>query len=257
MRRAGRAVRPRIRRPARQPLLRRRAGFAHVLRARPDRPAAFARRLSGACAGKSASATCRCFRAPRCSTSSSSTATRKASSCATWSPAKFPRTPPTPWCWPPAATATFFISRPTPKAATSPPPGARTRKARSSPIPATRRFIRPASPSAASISPKLTLMSESLRNDGRVWVPKRKEDCGKAPAGHSRSGPRLLPRTKISQLRQPRPARHFLARGQGSLRRRPRRRPRRTGRLSRFCRRHQAARRGQNSRALRQSFRHV
>src|SRR6476646_2018405 len=26
---------------------------------------------------------------------------------------------------------------------------------------------------------KLTLMSESLRNDGRVWVPKRKEDCAK------------------------------------------------------------------------------
>lgn len=29
---------------------------------------------------------------------------------------------------------------------------------------------------------KLTLMSESLRNDGRVWVPKRKEDCKKDPA---------------------------------------------------------------------------
>ena len=29
---------------------------------------------------------------------------------------------------------------------------------------------------------KLTLMSESLRNDGRVWVPKRAEDCGKKPA---------------------------------------------------------------------------
>jgi succinate dehydrogenase / fumarate reductase, flavoprotein subunit len=28
---------------------------------------------------------------------------------------------------------------------------------------------------------KLTLMSESLRNDGRVWAPKRKEDAGKAP----------------------------------------------------------------------------
>ncbi|HEY5481723.1 MAG TPA: fumarate reductase/succinate dehydrogenase flavoprotein subunit [Verrucomicrobiae bacterium] len=28
---------------------------------------------------------------------------------------------------------------------------------------------------------KLTLMSESLRNDGRVWVPKRPEDCGKPP----------------------------------------------------------------------------
>src|SRR3989475_1247004 len=29
---------------------------------------------------------------------------------------------------------------------------------------------------------KLTLMSESLRNDGRVWVPKRKEDCVRSPA---------------------------------------------------------------------------
>ncbi len=29
---------------------------------------------------------------------------------------------------------------------------------------------------------KLTLMSESLRNDGRVWVPKKKEDCGKKPS---------------------------------------------------------------------------
>jgi succinate dehydrogenase / fumarate reductase, flavoprotein subunit len=28
---------------------------------------------------------------------------------------------------------------------------------------------------------KLTLMSESLRNDGRVWVPKKKEDCRKEP----------------------------------------------------------------------------
>ncbi|WP_110206358.1 fumarate reductase/succinate dehydrogenase flavoprotein subunit [Nocardioides daejeonensis] len=28
---------------------------------------------------------------------------------------------------------------------------------------------------------KLTLMSESLRNDGRIWVPKKKEDCGKDP----------------------------------------------------------------------------
>src|SRR5213075_3019813 len=28
---------------------------------------------------------------------------------------------------------------------------------------------------------KLTLMSESLRNDGRVWVPKRREDVGKKP----------------------------------------------------------------------------
>src|SRR5512132_3955240 len=36
-------------------------------------------------------------------------------------------------------------------------------------------------PVAGDHQSKLTLMSESLRNDGRVWVPKRKEDVGKAP----------------------------------------------------------------------------
>ena len=48
VRRPGRAVRPRVRRPARQPLVRRRAGLAHLLRPRPDGPAAAARRLPGA-----------------------------------------------------------------------------------------------------------------------------------------------------------------------------------------------------------------
>ena len=36
-------------------------------------------------------------------------------------------------------------------------------------------------PQSGEHQSKLTLMSESLRNDGRVWVPKRKEDVGKAP----------------------------------------------------------------------------
>ncbi|MDR1190971.1 MAG: fumarate reductase/succinate dehydrogenase flavoprotein subunit [Verrucomicrobiales bacterium] len=36
-------------------------------------------------------------------------------------------------------------------------------------------------PRSGDYQSKLTLMSESLRNDGRVWVPKRKEDCGKNP----------------------------------------------------------------------------
>ncbi|NTV50866.1 MAG: fumarate reductase/succinate dehydrogenase flavoprotein subunit [Geobacteraceae bacterium] len=36
-------------------------------------------------------------------------------------------------------------------------------------------------PQAGDYQSKLTLMSESLRNDGRVWVPKKKEDCGKHP----------------------------------------------------------------------------
>ncbi|GAA0478556.1 succinate dehydrogenase flavoprotein subunit [Paractinoplanes deccanensis] len=37
-------------------------------------------------------------------------------------------------------------------------------------------------PESGTHQSKLTLMSESLRNDGRVWVPKRAEDC-KKPAG--------------------------------------------------------------------------
>ena len=36
-------------------------------------------------------------------------------------------------------------------------------------------------PVAGEHQSKLTLMSESLRNDGRVWVPKKKEDCGRKP----------------------------------------------------------------------------
>jgi succinate dehydrogenase / fumarate reductase flavoprotein subunit len=36
-------------------------------------------------------------------------------------------------------------------------------------------------PQSGDHQSKLTLMSESLRNDGRCWVPKRKEDCDKAP----------------------------------------------------------------------------
>jgi succinate dehydrogenase / fumarate reductase flavoprotein subunit len=37
-------------------------------------------------------------------------------------------------------------------------------------------------PVSGEYQSKLTLMSESLRNDGRVWVPKRKEDRDKPPA---------------------------------------------------------------------------
>ncbi len=36
-------------------------------------------------------------------------------------------------------------------------------------------------PQSGDYQSKLTLMSESLRNDGRVWVPKKAEDCEKTP----------------------------------------------------------------------------
>ena len=37
-------------------------------------------------------------------------------------------------------------------------------------------------PVAGEYQSKLTLMSESLRNDGRVWVPRQAEDCAKEPS---------------------------------------------------------------------------
>ena len=113
-------------------------------------------------------------------------------------------------------------------------------------------------PVSGDYQSKLTLMSESLRNDGRIWVPKsqgnRRETPQEAdqPDRRPRGRARLLSRAQISVLRQPRAARHFLARRQGSLRRRPRRRPHRPRRLSRFPGRHQAPRRGHHPRPLRQ-----
>ncbi|TSA00770.1 MAG: fumarate reductase/succinate dehydrogenase flavoprotein subunit [Deltaproteobacteria bacterium] len=44
-------------------------------------------------------------------------------------------------------------------------------------------------PQAGDYQSKLTLMSESLRNDGRIWVPTKKEDCGK-PANQIAEGDR-------------------------------------------------------------------
>jgi succinate dehydrogenase / fumarate reductase flavoprotein subunit len=37
-------------------------------------------------------------------------------------------------------------------------------------------------PQAGEYQSKLTLMSESLRNDGRVWVPRKREDCTRDPS---------------------------------------------------------------------------
>jgi len=37
-------------------------------------------------------------------------------------------------------------------------------------------------PASDEFQSKLTLMSESLRNDGRIWVPKNPEDCDKDPS---------------------------------------------------------------------------
>ena len=72
-------------------------------------------------------------------------------------------------------------------------------------------------PQADDTQSKLTLMSESLRNDGRVWVPKNADD--EAPGRPDpRRGARLLPRAAVPELRQPRASRHLVARRQACRR---------------------------------------
>ncbi len=77
------------------------------------------------------------------------------------------------------------------------------------------------------------------------------------PRPDSRGRARLLPRAQVPDLRQPGSARHLVPRRQAGLRRRPGRRPGRTGRVPGLLRLHQAARREGHRGALRQPLRHV
>ena len=149
----GRAVRARVRRAARQPLVRRRAGLAHVLRARADRPAAAARRLSGDDApgrggqGQAAHAHRDARRRGRRRPRARDRGARPADA------ARCARTPRTPSCWPPAATRTRSSCRRTRRRPTRPRSGARTSAARRSRTRASRRSTRPASRSRTTRSP--------------------------------------------------------------------------------------------------------
>ena len=84
-------------------------------------------------------------------------------------------------CSPRADMETCFISRPTHAGAMSRRPIALLKEARSSRIRAFTQIHPTCIPVGGEYQSKLTLMSESLRNDGRVWVPKRKEDRDKTP----------------------------------------------------------------------------
>ena len=111
-------------------------------------------------------------------------------------------------------------------------------------------------PVSGDYQSKLTLMSESLRNDGRIWVPQAKGDK-RSPGPDPGSRARLLSGAPLSELRQPGAARRGLAQCQGRLRRRPRRGRDGPGRVSGFRGCHQAPGRERDSRALRQPVRNV
>ncbi len=148
----GRALRPRVRRHPGQPLLRRRAGQPHLLRAGPDGPAAAAGRLQ------------RPEPADRGGHREDVPAPRDAGPGGRRRPRprhRDPRpdhgrdhraTPPTRWCWPPAATAPCSTCPPTPSTATRRPSGGPTGAAPCSPTRATRRSTRPACPTWATTS---------------------------------------------------------------------------------------------------------
>ena len=79
-------------------------------------------------------------------------------------------------------------------------------------------------PASDEFQSKLTLMSESLRNDGRIWVPKDPDDDPLArpdPRGRAR----LLPRAQVPGVRQPRAPRRRLPQRQDDGRRGQGRRP--------------------------------
>ena len=78
-------------------------------------------------------------------------------------------------------TAMSSISPPTPRAATSPPRIRAYKRGALFANPCYTQIHPTCIPVSGDYQSKLTLMSESLRNDGRVWVPKRKEDCSKPP----------------------------------------------------------------------------
>ena len=82
----------------------------------------------------------------------------------------------TPSCSPPAATATSSSSRPTPWPATSPRRGGPTARGAYFANPCYTQIHPTCIPQSDDFQSKLTLMSESLRNDGRIWVPKNADD---------------------------------------------------------------------------------
>ncbi len=148
---------------------------------------------------------------------------------------------PTRWCWRPAATATSSISRPMPRARNVTAIWRAHQRGALFANPCFTQIHPTCIPVSGDYQSKLTLMCESLRNDGRIWVPKKADDH--APAGPDpgeRS--RLLPGAQVSQLRQPGAARRRRRATPRGVRRGARRRARRTnGVYLDFARRHQAA----------------
>ena len=248
--RPGRAVRARVRRRPRQPLVRRRPGVAHLLRPRPDRPAAPDRRLpvaDAAGAGRLGDAVPQ----PR---DARPRARRRQG-------ARHRRAQP--------ADRRARVAR---RRRRLP----RHRRLRHRLLPVDQRRELERHGGVALLQARRAVRQPVLHADppdlhpglGRAPVeahaderepaqrrPRLGAEDGRrqaAAAADPRSRARLLPGAPLPELRQPRPPRRRLARRQVGLRRRARRRRHRPRRLSGFRRRDPPRRRGHRARPLRQ-----
>ncbi len=152
----------------------------------PSTPAA--RRASSSCSAptrrssaRSAWARSRCTRATRCWSSSSSTAARAASSCATWSPGEIQTHMADAVCLATGGYGNVFYLATYAKGCNGTAIWRAYKKGAAFANPCFTQIHPTCIPVTGEYQSKLTLMSESLRNDGRIWVPKGKAD--KRPPG--------------------------------------------------------------------------
>ena len=213
VRRAGCAVRTGVRRTARQPVVRWRAGVAHVLRAWSDRSATPARCVPGADATGARGHRARCTRAPRCSTSSSRTARPPASSCRDLNTGEVYSLSGHAVVLATGGYGNAFYLSTNAKNSNVTAAWRASKRGAYMANPCFTQIHPTCIPASDDFQSKLTLMSESLRNDGRVWVPKQTRRPSLARPDPGRR-PRLLPRAPLPRVRQPRAARRRVARDQ-------------------------------------------
>ena len=193
---------------------------------------------------------------PRCSTSSSRTAWPAASSPATWSPARSRSHSAHAVLLCTGGYGNAFYLSTNAKNSNVTAAWRAHRKGALFANPCYTQIHPTCIPASDEFQSKLTLMSESLRNDGRIWVPEDLDETRpRRPDPRGRA--RLLPRAQVPGVRQPRAPRRRLPQRQDRGRRGPGRRAAQERRLPRLRRRHRPPRRGHHPRALRQPLRHV
>ena len=199
VRRPGRAVRARVRRAARQPLLRRRPGLAHLLRPRPDRPAAAARRLPGAGAAGRSRHRADAHPRTRCSTWSSSTAAPAASSSRDLVTGEIAARSRDAVVLATGGYGNVFYLSTNAMGCNATAIWRAHRRGALFANPCFTQIHPTCIPVSGDHQSKLTLMSESLRNDGRSGCPQAAGD-ERAPGDDPRARARLLPRAQYPRF---------------------------------------------------------